>query len=107
GPARADEYPSHPVTLLVPLGAGGVMDVVARSIAARLGDRLGKPVIIENRTGGGTIIAANAVAKAPPDGYLLMVAPSGTLTTNVTLYKKLPYDPATDFAFVALYCKVP
>jgi len=106
GPAQAQEFPSRPITLVVPLGAGGSMDIMARTIGAQLADRLGKPVVIENRTGGGTIVAAVTVAKSPPDGHTLLVAPSGTMTTNVTLYKKLPYDPK-EFVPVALYCKVP
>jgi tripartite-type tricarboxylate transporter receptor subunit TctC len=83
------------------------MDIIARTVGPKLAERLGKPVVIENRTGGGTVIAANAVAKAPPDGHTLLIAPSGTLSTNATLYKKLPYDPIKDFAPVALYVKVP
>jgi tripartite-type tricarboxylate transporter receptor subunit TctC len=105
--ARAEDYPSRPLTLVVPLGAGGAMDIIARgSLAPRLAERLGKTVIVENRLGGGTVIAANSVAKSPPDGHTLLFAPAGTLTTNATLYKSLPYDPARDFAPVALTSKV-
>jgi tripartite-type tricarboxylate transporter receptor subunit TctC len=106
-PATADDYPSRPITLVLPLGAGGAMDILARAqFEPKLKERLGKPVIIENRTGGGTVIAATAVAKAAPDGYTLFFAPAGTLTTNATLYKKLPYDPAKDFTPVALTSSV-
>jgi tripartite-type tricarboxylate transporter receptor subunit TctC len=105
--AHGQDYPSRPITLVIPLAAGGAMDIIARSFGPRLADRLGKPVVIENRTGGGTVTGALAVAKAPPDGHTLMIAPSGTLTTNVTLYKKLPYDPVKDFIPIALYTKVP
>ncbi len=106
-PAKADDYPSRPITLILPLGAGGAMDILARGqFEPKLKDRLGKPVIIENRTGGGTVIAATAVAKAAPDGYTLFFAPAGTLTTNATLYKKLPYDPAKDFTPVAMTSSV-
>ena len=105
--AAADDYPSRPITLILPLGAGGAMDILARGqFEPKLKDRLGKPVIIENRTGGGTVIAATAVAKAAPDGYTLFFAPAGTLTTNATLYKKLPYDPAKDFTPVAMTSSV-
>src|SRR5215216_5249211 len=91
---RADDYPTRPITLMLPLGAGGAMDILARAqFEPKLKERLGKPVIIENRTGGGTVIAATAVAKSAPDGYTLFFVPAGTLTTNATLYKKLPYDP--------------
>ena len=105
--ARAQDYPNRPITLILPLGAGGAMDILARGqLGPKLSERLGKPVIIENRTGGGTVIAATAVAKSPPDGYTLFFTPAGTLTTNVTLYKQLPYDPAKDFVPVALTSKV-
>jgi tripartite-type tricarboxylate transporter receptor subunit TctC len=105
--AAAEDYPSRPVTMLVPLGAGGAMDIIVRSFAPKLAARLGKTVLVENRTGGGTVIAANDVAHGTPDGYTLLVAPSGTLTTNVTLYQKLSYDPVKDFVPIALYCQVP
>ena len=100
-PGSAQEHMTRPVTLVVPLGAGGAMDIIARTLGPRLADRLSQPVIIENRTGGGTVIAATAVAKAAPDGHTLLIAPSGTLSTNATLYKKLPYDPAKDFVPLA------
>lgn len=105
--AQADDYPSRPITLVLPLAAGGAMDVFARGqFEPKLRERFGKPVIVENRTGGGTVIAANAVAKSPPDGYTLFFTPAGTLTTNATLYKKLPYDPVKDFTPVALTSSV-
>jgi tripartite-type tricarboxylate transporter receptor subunit TctC len=107
GAARADEYPWKPITLILPLGAGGAMDILARAqFEPKLKERLGKPIIVENRTGGGTVIAATAVAKSPPDGYTLFFAPAGTLTTNATLYKKLPYDPGKDFTPIALTSSV-
>ena len=83
------DYPNKPITLILPLGAGGAMDILARGqFAPKLSERLGKPVVVENRTGGGTVIAATAVAKSPPDGYTLFFVPAGTLTTNATVYKK-------------------
>jgi tripartite-type tricarboxylate transporter receptor subunit TctC len=106
-PAAAQDYPSRPITILVPLSAGGAMDIIARSFAPKLTARLGKPVLIEDRPGAGTVLAANAVAHATPDGYTLLDAPSGTLTTNVTLYRQLSYDPLKDFVPIALYCQVP
>jgi len=105
--APAQDFPTRAITMVVPLGAGGAMDIIARAFAPKLAERLGKPVVIENRVGGGTVIAANAVAHAAPDGHTLLIAPSGTLTTNVTLYKKLSYDPVKDFVPVALYTRVP
>jgi tripartite-type tricarboxylate transporter receptor subunit TctC len=105
--AAAQDFPSRPITFVIPLGAGGVMDVMARVIGTKLTERLGRPVVIENRTGGGTVIGASSVAKAAPDGHTLLFAPSGTMTTNVTLYKSLPYDPVKDFVPIALYVKIP
>lgn len=103
----AETFPARPVTLVVPLGAGGAMDVIIRTMGPKLTEILGQPMIVENKTGGGTVTAAQYVAKATPDGYMLLVAPSGTLTTNAVLYKALPYDPVRDFVPVALYTKVP
>src|SRR5262245_58902894 len=104
--ALAQEYPARPITLVLPLGAGGAMDIIARAqFEPQLRERLGKPIIVENRTGGGTVIAAASVAKSPPDGYTLFFVPAGTLTTNATLYRKLPYDPARDFVPIALTSK--
>ncbi len=105
--AQAQDYPNKPITLVVPLGAGGALDIISRSIAPSLEAKLGKPIVVENRLGGGTVIAAVSVAKAPADGYQLLFSPSGTLTTNATLYKKLPYDPEKDFVPVALTAKIP
>jgi tripartite-type tricarboxylate transporter receptor subunit TctC len=104
GPASgvAQDYPNRPITMILPLGAGGAMDILARSMAPKLGELLGKPLVIENRTGGATVIAAAATAKAAPDGY----SPAGTLTTNVTLFKSLPYDPAKDFVPVAFTSQI-
>jgi tripartite-type tricarboxylate transporter receptor subunit TctC len=106
-PAPAQQYPARQVTLIVPYPAGGGTDILARRLGQHLADRLGKPVVIDNRAGGGTVIAASAVAKAAPDGYTLLVAPSGMLTINVTLYKQLPYDPIKDFVPIALISNVP
>jgi tripartite-type tricarboxylate transporter receptor subunit TctC len=101
------DYPNRPITLVLPLGAGGAMDILARGqFAPKLSERLGKPIVVENRTGGGTVIAATSVAKSPPDGYTLFFVPAGTLTTNATLYKNLPYDPGKDFVPIALTSKL-
>jgi tripartite-type tricarboxylate transporter receptor subunit TctC len=106
-PATADDYPSRPITILIPLAAGGAMDIFARAMAPKLSERLGKPVLVEERVGAGTVLAANDIAHGPADGYMLLDAPSGTMTTNVTLYKKLSYDPVADFVPIALLCQVP
>jgi tripartite-type tricarboxylate transporter receptor subunit TctC len=107
GSAATDDFPSRPITILVPLGAGGAMDIIARAIAPRLAARLGKSVVVEDRPGAGTVLAANDVAHGAADGYTLLDAPSGTLTTNATLYKSLSYDPVADFVPIALCCQVP
>ncbi len=104
----AETFPSRPITLVVPLGAGGAMDVIIRTMNPKLTEILGQTMIVENKTGGGTVTAAQYVAKSvSADGYTLLVAPSGTLTTNAVLYKTLPYDPLRDFVPIALYAKVP
>ena len=105
--ARAQDYPARAVTIVVPFTPGGSTDIIARMLAQKLEQRLGKSFVVENRPGAGTIIAASAVAKAAPDGYLLLMAPSSTMAVNVTLYKKLPYDPPTDFIPLAGLARVP
>lgn len=105
--AQSQDYPVRPVTLIVPFAPGGSVDIVARILGQKLTERLGKPIIIENRAGGGTTVGVSAAAKAAPDGYTLMSAACGTLANNPTLYKRLPYDPIRDFAHVALIITVP
>ena len=105
--AAAQNYPTRPVTIVVPYAAGGGTDLLARMVAQKLEQRLGKSFIVENRPGGGTVIAALAVAKAPADGYTLLMGTSTPLAINATLHKKLPYDPATDFVPLALVANVP
>jgi tripartite-type tricarboxylate transporter receptor subunit TctC len=104
---RAQDYPVRTVTIIVPFVTGGSTDTLAHVLAPRLGQRLGKPFVIENRPGDGTVIAATALAKATPDGHTLMQATSATLAMNVALYKHLPYDPAKDIVAVALICSIP
>lgn len=105
--ATAQNYPTRPVTIIVPYAAGGGTDLLARMVAQKLEQRLGKSFIVENRPGGGTVIAALAVAKAPPDGYTLLMGTSTPLAINATLHKKLPYDPVADFVPLALVANVP
>jgi tripartite-type tricarboxylate transporter receptor subunit TctC len=107
GNAWAESYPSRPIKLIVPLGAGGSVDLMARSCAAGLSKQLGEPIVVENKPGGGTVIGATDVAHATPDGYTLMVAPSGTFTIEVALHKELPYDPMKDFVPIAHYADLP
>jgi len=100
--AQTDDYPSRTVTFICPFPAGGGTDILVRLLAQELQDKLGKPVIVDNRVGAGTVIAANAVAHSPPDGYTLFLAPVTTLAIGPAIYKKLPYDTVKDFAPVGL-----
>ena len=105
--ARAEDYPSRPITLVVPFAPGGGVDQMARLIGGKLEQRLGKSVIIESKPGAGSIIAATYVLKAPPDGYTIMAAPAPTMAVNVSLYKNLPYDPVKDLSLVGLISGTP
>src|SRR5438105_1378712 len=107
GNAPAQDYPTRPVSLVVPYTPGASTDLVGRLYGQRLEQRLGKPVVIENRTGAATLIGASYVARAEPDGHTLLLATSSTMAINVTLYKKLPFDPQADFAPVALVASNP
>jgi tripartite-type tricarboxylate transporter receptor subunit TctC len=100
------DYPTRPITFIVPFAPAGGTDVLARMLGQKLEQRLGKPFVVENRPGAGTVIATNFVAKSPPDGYVIMMAVS-SLAIDATLYKKLPYDPAKDLALIALVAFVP
>jgi tripartite-type tricarboxylate transporter receptor subunit TctC len=100
------DYPTHPVTFIVPFVPGGSTDILARLLSGKLQQAFRQPFVVQNRPGEGTVIATNLVAKSPPDGYTIMMGVS-TLAIDVTLYKKLPYDPAKDLALVALIASVP
>ena len=106
GTASTADYPNHQVTFIVPFAPAGGTDVLARLLAQKLEQELGKPFVVENRPGAGTVIATNFVAKSPPDGYTIMMDVS-SLAIDVTLYKSLPYDAAKDLALVALIARVP
>ena len=106
-PAAAETYPSHPIRLVVPFAPGGSADFLARLVGQKLADELGQPVVIDNRPGANTIIGAQIVAKADPDGYTLLMAIDGTLVMNPFLYSKLPYDADRDFVPIALLANVP
>ncbi|MEO6320811.1 MAG: tripartite tricarboxylate transporter substrate binding protein [Polaromonas sp.] len=93
----AQTYPDRPIKLVVPFPPGGSTDVVARLLARSLGDKLKQPIIIDNKPGAGTILGADSVAKASPDGYTLLLSGATTYTINSVVYKKLPYDPLTSF----------
>lgn len=106
-PVAAQQYPTRPVTVMVPFAAGGGSDLLARLVTQKLEERLGKPFIIENRPGAGTTIAAMATVRAASDGYTLMQATSSTMAINVTMYKHLAYQPLKDLIPVALLSKSP
>jgi tripartite-type tricarboxylate transporter receptor subunit TctC len=101
------DFPSRPVTLVVPFPAGGSTDVVARLIAARMAESLNQQIVIENRGGAGGNIGAAAVAKAAPDGYTILMGTVATHALNPALYKKMPYDPVKDFEPISLLVVVP
>ena len=105
GTAHAQTYPTKPVTIVVPFSPGGATDIMSRLLAERLNKRLGQPVVVENKPGAGTMIASDYVAKAPADGYTLLVAAS-SLGIAPSLYKKVNYDPIKDFAPVSLVASV-
>jgi tripartite-type tricarboxylate transporter receptor subunit TctC len=108
GPTSAqDAYPSRPITMIVPFAPGGPADVLGRLIGQKMSEDLGQQVIIDNRSGANTIVGAQFVAHAPPDGYTIMLAIDGTLVMNPFLYTKLAYDPFKDFAPVSLVALVP
>jgi tripartite-type tricarboxylate transporter receptor subunit TctC len=97
GAALADDYPNRPITWVVPFSPGGITDSGARTVAKVLGERLGQPVVIENKPGAGGIVGAEYVANAKPDGYTFLYASNGAIVTYPFLYKKLTFDPKTAF----------
>jgi tripartite-type tricarboxylate transporter receptor subunit TctC len=101
-PASAQDYPSRPITLIVPYAAGGGNDLMARTAAEKMSKTLGQQIVIENRGGAGGSIATRQIAKAEPDGYTLGLGGTGTLAINPTLYANVGYDPRKDFAPVGL-----
>ncbi len=103
----AQDYPSRQVNFVVPFAPGGGTDILGRLFGQKLSDRFGQTFVIENRPGAGTVTAAVQVAKSAPDGYTIMMATSGTMAMNPTLYKKLPYEPGKDLVLAALICHVP
>ena len=105
--AAAQTYPTRQIRLVVPFAAGGPADLLARVIADEMSKDFGQQVFVDNRPGANTIIGAELVAKADPDGYTLLMAIDGTLVMNPFLYSKLSYDPFKDFAPVTLVARVP
>jgi tripartite-type tricarboxylate transporter receptor subunit TctC len=105
--ANAQDYPARPVTLIAPFPPGTTPDGIARMLGHKLAERWGKPLIVENRVGAGGVTGTTAVAKAAADGYTLLVGTSAAFAINPTLHKKLPYDPAKDFVFLAFVANAP
>ena len=100
--ARADDYPSRPIRLIVPYAPGGGADAIGRIVAKRVSETIGQPIVIENRGGAGSILGTEAVKNADPDGYTLLVGQSGPIAINPAIYKNLRYDPVKDFAPVTM-----
>lgn len=105
--ASAQSYPNKPVKIIVPFTAGGLADVLARAVGDELGRAWKQPVVVENRPGAGTMIGADAVAKAAPDGYTLLLANDATLSSNQYIYNKMPYDPVASFTPIAMLANSP
>ncbi|MBB1634263.1 ABC transporter substrate-binding protein [Cupriavidus sp. UME77] len=105
--AQPQGYPARPVVLVVPFPPGGAVDIMGRLVGKKLGERLGQPVVIENRAGAGTIVGAGYVAKAAPDGYTLFISSGSTFTVNPAINASLPYDPVKSFEPIGLVARVP
>src|SRR3954469_12269212 len=100
-PARA-EWPDRPIKMIVPFSAGSSSDTIARIVAAKMGERLGQQIVVENRVGGSTVIGTDSVAKSAPDGYTLELANTTTHAASAALNATLPFDPIKDFAPIAM-----
>lgn len=105
--APAADYPSRPIRIVVAYSPGGGVDVMTRSVAQKLAESLGQPVPVENRPGGNGMVGAQAVARAAPDGHMLVVLDRGALTINPSLYREMPYDPLRDFAYTGVSTELP
>lgn len=106
-PAIAQDFPSRPVRLVVPFGAGGITDIVARIVAERAAAALGQPIVVENRAGAGGNIAGEHVARSAPDGYTLLMLTGAMAAVNPVIYPRMPFDPVKDLAPVALAASTP
>ena len=105
--AHAQAYPEKALRVVVPFAPGGSTDIVGRIMTQRLSERIKQPVVLDNRGGGGGNIASDMVAKAPPDGYTLLIGTVGSLTINPSLYKRMPYDPLKDLTPIAYFGSTP
>jgi tripartite-type tricarboxylate transporter receptor subunit TctC len=106
-PALAQAWPSRPVRIIVPFPPGGLVDVLARSVSQRLTERLGQPMVVENRAGAGGNIGADVAAKAAPDGYTLLASSLGPVAVNQYIYRSMPFDTQTAFAPIVLLASTP
>ena len=105
--AGAQDYPAKPIRYIVPFPPGGSSDLIARAIAPRLAERMGQPVLVENRPGAGGMIGVDIVAKAPADGYTIGLAAAGALSSNISLYPSMPFNPEKDLAPVTMLAMIP
>jgi tripartite-type tricarboxylate transporter receptor subunit TctC len=105
--AAQETYPAKPVRVVIGYSAGGGNDIIVRVMTPELSKGLGQPVIVDNKPGAQSIIAAEYVAKQPADGYTILMGPSGPMTINPATYSKLPYDPVRDFAPISMICSFP
>src|SRR5688572_33246954 len=105
--AFAQAYPSKAVRVIVTFPPGSTPDIVGRALASRLQEAMGQPFVVENRAGAGGNVGADAVAKAAPDGYTLLVSTNGVFAINKSLYKSMPFDPDKDLAPVSLLATAP
>jgi tripartite-type tricarboxylate transporter receptor subunit TctC len=105
--AQTNSFPNRPIRIITPYPAGASTDLLARTVAQSMSKRLGQTVLVENRAGAGGIIAADATAKAAPDGYTFLLASAGIVTMNPIIYKKLPYDPVKDLAPLTVAVQLP
>lgn len=107
GMASAQNWPSRPVTLVVPFTAGTTSDILARGLSQHMSEKLGQPVVVDNRGGAGGNIGGSVVARAPHDGYTILFATTGPAATNKLMYQNMPFDPEKDFTPIALIGKAP
>lgn len=105
--AQADSFPAKPIKLIVPFPPGGGADLTARTLAQRMGESMGQPIVVENRPGANGALGTDAVAKSAPDGYTILVTDRGALGVNPALYSKLPYDPLKDFSYIGIANEAP
>jgi len=103
----AQAYPSKPIRYIVPFPPGGSSDLIARAIAPKMSERLGQPIVVENRPGAGGMLGVDVVAKAEPDGYIIGLAAAGALSSNIHLYPKMPFHPEKDLAPISNLAMIP